>query len=210
MNTADDYLVPAQCATERIVEKKSEFIASLCIAETEEEALAFLENVRTKHRTANHNVYAYVLRNNARSRYSDDGEPAKTAGLPVLSAIQHAGICNCIVVVTRYFGGTLLGTGGLVRAYTAAASAAIAAAGTKQIRAVHKISVTMPYPVYEQALRIINSAGAKLAGEPEFGADVHLEAVLPEQETEALSAKLKELLRGDNGIDISKVYHAPF
>ena len=87
-----------------------------------------LEHVRAANRTARHTVYAYVLRQGGRTRYSDDGEPAKTAGTPVLEAIGHAGLSDVIVVVTRYFGGILLGTGGLVRAYTAAASGALAAA----------------------------------------------------------------------------------
>ena len=102
-------------AQARIEEKKSEFFAHAAFADTEEKALAFLNGIRAKHRTANHNVYAYILRDGARMRYSDDGEPAKTSGLPTLEAIRHAGLVDCIVVTTRYFGGTLLGTGGLVR-----------------------------------------------------------------------------------------------
>ena len=104
-------------------EKRSRFIATASFADTEEKALAVLNAVRTANRTARHNVYAYVLQN-GRTRYSDDGEPAKTAGTPVLETIGHAGVADVIVVVTRYFGGILLGTGGLVRAYTAAASGA--------------------------------------------------------------------------------------
>ena len=96
-------------------------------ADTEEKALAVLNAVRAANRTARHNVYAYVLQN-GRTRYYDDGEPAKTAGTPVLETIGHAGVSDVIVVVTRYFGGILLGTGGLVRAYTAAAGGATAAA----------------------------------------------------------------------------------
>ena len=93
-------------AQARIEEKKSEFIAHAAFADTEEKALAFLNGIRAKHRTANHNVYAYILRDGARMRYSDDGEPAKTSGLPTLEAIRHAGLVDCIVVTTRYFGGT--------------------------------------------------------------------------------------------------------
>ena len=96
--------------------KRSRFIATAAFADTEEKALAVLNAVRAANRTARHNVYAYVLQN-GRTRYSDDGEPAKTAGTPVLETIGHAGVSDVIVVVTRYFGGILLGTGGLVRAY---------------------------------------------------------------------------------------------
>ena len=95
-------------------EKKSRFIAAAAHVESEEQAVAFLEQIRAANRTARHNVYAYKLRAGNRERYSDDGEPAKTAGTPVLEVIGHSGLTDLIVVVTRYFGGILLGTGGLV------------------------------------------------------------------------------------------------
>ena len=106
-------------AVAEIEEKKSRFIASLAHVETEEEALAFLEEIRAANRMARHNVYAYILRQGGagaagRGRYSDDGEPQKTAGLPTLEVLQHAGLTDVVCVVTRYFGGVLLGTGGLV------------------------------------------------------------------------------------------------
>ena len=127
------YTTIAGRATAEIEEKKSRFIASLAHVETEDEALAFLEEIRAANRMARHNVYAYVLREGGagaqgRVRYSDDGEPQKTAGLPTLEVIQHAGLTDVIAVVTRYFGGVLLGTGGLVRAYTQATQAGIEAA----------------------------------------------------------------------------------
>lgn len=124
----EEYRTVSGQAIAEIEEKKSRFIGHIAFADTEEKALAFLESVRAEHRTANHNVYAYLLREGSRMRYSDDGEPQKTSGLPTLDAIRHAGLTDCIIVTTRYFGGTLLGTGGLVRAYTQAANAAIAAA----------------------------------------------------------------------------------
>ena len=123
----DQYRTIRGTSTFEYEEKRSRFIATAAFADTEEAALAVLEKVRAANRTARHNVYAYVLQN-GRTRYSDDGEPAKTAGTPVLEAIGHAGISDVIVVVTRYFGGILLGTGGLVRAYTAAASGALQSA----------------------------------------------------------------------------------
>ncbi|MFR1639227.1 MAG: IMPACT family protein, partial [Eggerthellaceae bacterium] len=124
------YTTIAGRATAEIEEKKSRVIASLAHVETEDEALAFLEEIRAANRMARHNVYAYVLREGGagvqgRVRYSDDGEPQKTAGLPTLEVIQHAGLTDVIAVVTRYFGGVLLGTGGLVRAYTQATQAGI-------------------------------------------------------------------------------------
>ena len=116
-------------ATGEYEEKKSRFIAAVQHVQTEDEALAFLARIRAENPMARHNVYAYVLRENNRVRYSDDGEPQKTAGLPTLSVIEHRGLKDVICVVTRYFGGTLLGTGGLVRAYTKGdARSALAAA----------------------------------------------------------------------------------
>ena len=149
-------------AQARIEEKKSEFIAHAAFADTEEKALAFLNGIRAKHRTANHNVYAYILRDGARMRYSDDGEPAKTSGLPTLEAIRHAGLVDCIVVTTRYFGGTLLGTGGLVRAYTAAANAVLAAAKQVTVQVCVRGVLRVEYPLYELAQRLLADAGARL------------------------------------------------
>ena len=194
------YFVPAQNAGATLVEKKSEFIAHLAAVATEEEALAFLAGIRAQHRTASHNVYAYVLRKDARARFSDDGEPAKTAGLPVLAAIQHAGLFNCIIVVTRYYGGANLGTGGLVRAYGGVASQAIEAAGRATIRPVCRLDLTLPYPAYEPALRLLAESGARQAAEPVFAEDVRLAWLIPTEDAPPLAQSLTELLRGGQGL----------
>lgn len=206
----DIYKVPAKAATAIVTEKKSEFIANIAKVATEEEALEFLATIRAKHAAARHNVYAYVLRVGARTRCSDDGEPAKTAGLPILSAIQHAGLFNCIIVVTRYFGGVLLGTGGLVRAYTAAASAAVQKAGYATVRPLCTLALSLPYALYEQIIRVLGSAGAKIIGEPVFEELVYIKTCLPEEDTQMLSAKLRDILRGDEGIAISPPYEDLF
>ena len=114
--------------TAEIVEKKSRFIANLEHVESEEEALAYIETIRKKYWDARHNCYAYCIgKKQELKRCSDDGEPSQTAGKPMLDVLTGAGLCDTVVVVTRYFGGTLLGTGGLVRAYTAAAKAGVEA-----------------------------------------------------------------------------------
>ena len=114
---------------QRILEKSLELFSTKGYdAVSEEKAVAFLEQVRAANRTARHNVYAYRLREGNRERYSDDGEPAKTAGTPALEVLQHSGLTDLVVVITRYFGGVLLGTGGLVRAYTTATARALEAA----------------------------------------------------------------------------------
>ena len=143
-----DYQTIRGISTFEYEEKRSRFIASAAFADTEEAALAHLNRIKAANRTARHNVYAYVLREGGRTRYSDDGEPAKTAGTPVLEAIGHAGLSDVIVVVTRYFGGVLLGTGGLVRAYTAAASGALQQAEIVSMRLVTDCAVTVPYPKF--------------------------------------------------------------
>ena len=147
------YKTIAARAEAEIVEKKSHFIGQIAPVATEEEALAFIAEVKAAHRMARHNVYAYVLRG-GRVRYTDDGEPAKTAGMPTLEAIQHAGLEDVAVVVTRYFGGILLGTGGLVRAYTDATKAAIEAADVVTVSVCVDIILEVPYSLYEQLCRI--------------------------------------------------------
>ena len=112
----EDYRTIRGTAVGEYEEKKSRFIAQLSFADSEEAAVAFLEQVRAANRTARHNVYAYRLREGNRERYSDDGEPAKTAGTPALEVLQHSGLTDLIVVITRYFGGVLLGTAGAKQA----------------------------------------------------------------------------------------------
>ena len=189
-------------------EKRSRFIGTVSFADTEEAALGFLNRVRAANRTARHNVYAYVLQS-GRVRYSDDGEPAKTAGTPVLEAIQHAGVSDVVLVVTRYFGGILLGTGGLVRAYTAAASGALAAAELVQMRSVVDCALAVPYAQYEPVRRLIEQAGARLE-EPEFADKVTLRWRQPAGEERALCAALDEALRGAAAVTVTPPHFAPF
>lgn len=203
-----DYTTIQGMATAEIEEKRSRFIANVSFADTEEKALAFLASVRAQHRTARHNVYAYVLREGSRLRYSDDGEPAKTAGLPVLESIQHAGLTDCVVVVTRYFGGILLGTGGLVRAYTESASAALAAAQVVTVRACVRLTVEVDYALYERAAQLLQAAGAKL-DDPVFTDRVALSALLPAGAELPLLPAFAELSRGAAQPQVSAPFYAP-
>lgn len=189
-------------------EKRSRFIATAAFADTEERALAILGEVRAANRTARHNVYAYVLQN-GRVRYSDDGEPAKTAGTPVLETIQHAGVSDVIVVVTRYFGGILLGTGGLVRAYTTAASGALQQAELVSMRLVVDCRLRVPYALFEQAQRLVAASGAKLS-EPVFDDAVTLVWRMPAGEETPLCQALSELTRGAAQVEVSAPSYAPF
>jgi len=205
----EDYRTVSGVSTAEYEEKKSRFIAKLAFADTEEKALEFLEQVRAANRTARHNVYAYRLRQGSRERYSDDGEPAKTAGTPVLEVLQHSGLVDVICVVTRYFGGTLLGTGGLVRAYTTAAADALKAAEIVTVRSVVRCAVTVEYSLYERASLLIDAAGAKQIP-PQFTDKVTLEWTMPEGTQLPLVAQLTELTRGGAEISVTEPFYAPF
>ena len=205
----EEYRTVEKFGEDFFIEKKSKFIGYACPVKNRQEADDFISKIKAKHWDATHNVYAYVLREGGRTRYSDDGEPAKTAGTPVLEAIGHAGLSDVIVVVTRYFGGVLLGTGGLVRAYTAAASGALQQAEIVSMRLVTDCAVTVPYPKFEQAQRMIAAAGAKLQ-EPEYADAVTLRWRMPAGTEEALCHDLSELTRGSAEVTISKPLYAAF
>ena len=175
---------------------------------SEMRALAFLEEIRAANRMARHNVYAYVLRG-GRVRYTDDGEPAKTSGLPTLEAIRHAGVTDCVIVTTRYFGGTLLGTGGLVRAYGGAAALALQKARIVTMRVVVPGVWRVSYAQYEQALRILEECGAKLE-DTRFGADVALCFAILEEGRAALCEKAREFCRGAALLEWQAARCAPF
>ena len=176
-------------------EKKSRFIASVQHVETEEEALAFLSRIRSENPMARHNVYAYVLRENNRVRYSDDGEPQKTAGLPTLSVIEHRGLKDVICVVTRYFGGTLLGTGGLVRAYTKATQEAFDAAAMVTFAPCRDIVVCVAYPLYDQVQHFLSQRGVQVLS-TDFASDVTLELRSRAEEADELAESLVNLTHG--------------
>lgn len=129
MSLKDSYRTVSRESRTLMIEKKSKFISNVCPVDNEEDAIAYLNKIRSEYPDATHNVYAYVIDENNIFRYSDDGEPSGTAGMPVLDTIRKAGLVDVIVVVTRYFGGTLLGTGGLVHAYGASAKQGLLEAG---------------------------------------------------------------------------------
>lgn len=203
--------IAGRCVAE-IEEKKSRFIAHLAHVESEDEALAFLEEIRAEHRMARHNVYAYILRGEGASeriRYSDDGEPQKTAGLPTLQTLQHAGLTDIACVVTRYFGGTLLGTGGLVRAYTQATQAAISESKRVTVSVCIDITLRIAYPLYDQMVRISADCSAKTL-DTQYADTVTLTLRMLEGTQEPFLAKVTELCHGQEDIIISKPLNAVF
>ena len=182
-------------ATGEYEEKKSRFIAALRHVDSEQEALAFLAQVREANPMARHNVYAYILREDNRVRYSDDGEPQKTAGIPVLSVLEHAGLKDVACVVTRYFGGTLLGTGGLVRAYTKATQEAVAAARLVSYAPCRDLVICIGYAFFEPVSRFLAERGAQVLTS-DFAADVTIEARVRAEEAADLEAALVNVTNG--------------
>lgn len=185
-----------------IVEKKSKFIASVSPAETEAEALCYLGKIRSKYPDARHNVYAYVIAENNISRYSDDGEPSGTAGMPVLDAVRGAGLVNTIVVVTRYFGGTLLGTGGLVRAYGLSAKKGLEAAGMVTRRLCDIVSVRVGYDLIGRLQYALASEGFSVE-DALYEADALFFISSPKADTARLSELLIDITGGRAEIKIT-------
>ena len=204
----EDYRTIRGTAIGEYEEKKSRFIAQLSFADSEEKAVAFLEQVRAANRTARHNVYAYRLREGAGSATPTTAN-RPNSGTPALEVLQHSGLTDLIVVITRYFGGVLLGTGGLVRAYTTATSRALEAAEVVTVRSVVALDVTVDYGLYERADLLIKAAGGKLA-EPEFTDKVTLRWQMPEHTEGPLLTQLQELTRGTANVTVSEPFYAAF
>lgn len=187
-----EYKTVKQRASDEFIEKKSRFIGYIAPVETEEEAIAFINEIRAKHRDATHNVYAYSLRAGQIKRASDDGEPQGTGGVPMLNVLNGNELTDVCCVVTRYFGGTLLGVGGLVRAYTEGAKIAVAAGGIKTMAESADILVSCDYGLYRKIEHFINERGI-LVVNSEFGASVAVTVRLKTEETAAFEKDITEL-----------------
>ena len=176
-------------------EKKSRFIADVRHVETEDQALSFLAEIRAAHPMARHHVYAYILNAGNRVRYSDDGEPQKTAGLPVLDVLQHEELKDVACVVTRYFGGTLLGTGGLVRAYTKAPQNALVKARFATFAPCRDILVALDYSLYEKLSYWVKTQGIVCVG-TDFGADVTMTLRVLSENADETARAVEEFTQG--------------
>lgn len=185
------YKTIQQPASAELVEKRSRFIGYVRPVTTQDEAVAFINEIRSKHWDATHNVYAYVLRDEGISRYSDDNEPQGTAGIPVLDAIRKRGITDCVVVVTRYFGGTLLGAGGLVRAYSAAAKAGIDAAGECEMTLCAVCTLCCSYTLYGRIPSLIARFDG-VSDDAQFTDDVTVRFHLPAENLAPFNKALSE------------------
>ena len=192
MSTAP-YKTLRQEAADEVIINKSRFIGYACPCETEEEALAFLNKIRTKHKDATHNCYAYVIGKNAGiMRYSDDGEPGGTAGLPMMEVLKAQGVVNCCVVVTRYFGGVLLGAGGLVRAYTQGTVIALKAAQVVVMEPSQRYLCEVAYPLWDRVTHALKTMPVQLVSS-EFTTAVGFTLLVREKDAEAMIADLTHL-----------------
>lgn len=178
------------------IEKKSEFIGYLRHVDTEAEAIAFINEIRAQHRKATHNCYAYILRDNNISRHSDDGEPSGTAGAPIYEVLKKEGLTDVACVVTRYFGGILLGAGGLVRAYTQGAKLAVDNAVILDMQQGVRIKLTLAYPLYGKIGKILAEYDARVENE-DFSADVAITLVIRAEQTDSLIADLTDACSGN-------------
>ena len=195
MSEEKEYLIPFEAADSEFVEKKSRFISHIWRVESEEEARARIEEMRKKYYDARHNCWCYILREGGVLRYSDDGEPQGTAGQPMLNVFQRREVFNVCCVVTRYFGGVLLGTGGLTRAYTRGAADALAAAGVSRMCLWESASLSIPYGLYEQ-VKLLAADADGVIEDTQYGAEITMALRFPQGGRQRMGEKLTELSAG--------------
>lgn len=189
-----EYYIPTGAGEAELVEKRSQFLGHVRGVETEDEARAFIAEMKKKYYDARHNCWCYIIRGGA-ERYSDDGEPQGTAGIPMLEVFRREGIVNVVCVVTRYFGGVLLGTGGLLRAYTKSAKDALDAAGVSEVRRWVGLDIPCSYAQCEK-LRLEAAAAGGIVSDVEYGAGVTIKALVPEESAEAFKARIFDVSAG--------------
>lgn len=203
----EEYLVPTGYGEDEFTEKRSRFIGRIWLVETEEEALSKIQEMKKQHYDATHNCWAYIIHGGA-VRFSDDGEPGGTAGMPMLQVLQREGLNNVVCVVTRYFGGILLGAGGLVRAYTKGAKIAVDAAGKSVKRVWTVLYAPCPYSFYERVKLEIEAFGGILRS-TDFGAEVDMEILFPQANAQLFLDRLTDLTSGTvEGMEIGQEYRA--
>ena len=190
----EPYRIPTAPGEAEFQEKRSTFLGHVRPVETEDEAKAFVAAMKKQYHDARHNCWCYLLRGGV-ERYSDDGEPQGTAGIPMLEVFRRAGVTNAVCVVTRYFGGILLGTGGLLRAYTKSAKDALDAAGVSAVRRWVSVALPCSYALLERVKAAVAAADG-VVSDLEYGADVVLRALLPEECAEPFRVQVRDLSAG--------------
>ena len=190
-----EYWIPFEQAQAELVEKRSRCIGQLWRVDSEAEARRCIEEARKRHYDARHNCWCYLIREGGILRYSDDGEPQGTAGQPMLNVFRRQEVWDVCCVVTRYFGGILLGAGGLTRAYGSAAKMALAAAGISRMRLWAAVAVPCTYALFERMRLLIESSGG-IIQETDYGADILITALFPAEEREPFCQRVQELSAG--------------
>ena len=190
----EDYLVPRGVGQAEYIEKKSRFLGGVYPVTSEQEAKEILERVRKQHYDARHNCWCYILKS-GQKRYSDDGEPQGTAGQPMLNVFEREGVVDVLCIVTRYFGGILLGAGGLCRAYTKAAKDALDAAGISKMQPWLRQQITVSYALFERA-KLLIAAQDGTVEDAQYGADILITYRIPEGADERLRTALREASSG--------------
>lgn len=196
-----NYKTVKQAARAEMIEKKSRFIATVRPVTAEEEALALINEMKKEFSDATHNVYAYILRENNIARYSDDGEPSGTAGMPVMEVLKQENLTDIAVVVTRYFGGTLLGAGGLVRAYSKTAKLGVDAAHIATMTYGADMEITVSYDLYGKLQYLLEQEGLSM-GETSFGEEVTTSVFVRDTLQESLQKKIIEASNGRASVRI--------
>lgn len=190
----DSYRIPTTTGASEYVDKRSRFLGLVQPVGSEDEARAVIAACKKQYHDARHNCWCYLLRDGT-ERYSDDGEPQGTAGMPILEVLRHENLTDCVCVVTRYFGGILLGTGGLVRAYTQGAQVAVAAAGVQRMSLYTVALIACPYNLYDIVTHLLPEYDCAVE-ETDYGADVTLTVTLPAGGEDRLNAGLAEATAG--------------
>ena len=190
-----EYRVPYESAYAEIVEKKSRFISNIRPVETEVQAREMLCEIRKTYHDASHHCFAYLIREGGIARYSDDGEPQGTAGMPILGVLQREDVTNVCCVVTRYFGGVLLGAGGLTRAYAKAAGTGLDSAGVAVMRPWRRVLINTDYKYLEQ-LRLILSRCLGVEEDTQYAADITVSVLLPKEGVQDFETQVGELTAG--------------
>lgn len=196
-----EYFIPTGSGESEYTEKRSRFLGHIRYVETEEEAKAFIAETKKKFYDARHNCWCYIIRG-AAERYGDDGEPQGTAGIPMLEVLRREGVTNAVCVVTRYFGGVLLGAGGLLRAYTKSAKDALDAAGISVVRRWVECELPCSYSQAERLKNEIAAAGGVVT-DMEYAAAVTIKVLVPEESADDFGAKMTDLTAGSAQVSVT-------
>ncbi|MDD6276325.1 MAG: YigZ family protein [Clostridia bacterium] len=190
-----EYRTVEKESCDEFIEKRSRFIGYVKPVTTAQEAVDFINKIKSKHWDATHNVYAYILRDGQTQRYSDDGEPQGTAGIPVLDVLKKEKLTDCVVVATRYFGGILLGGGGLVRAYSHTAKIAVDAGNIITMRLCKVLRVICDYNFYGRLNSLIPESGGSVV-DSQFADNVTVDFIMPVDVFPSFDAKLVDMSFG--------------